>query len=146
MLATYIKKQVLNWVLDTPEVSLFEQVLLDKPETVLSVTRLPYSGMVIRFVDGREAEVADLPVSFMDQLVGFDRDMREPLPTWVNIFSIVAINAAIETRALRALNEVAYRLGYELREKPRDFIARLEELRGETPDLAFVDEDDDRSK
>lgn len=81
--------------------------------------------MLVRFTDGRELDIPALPDSFMDQLVGFSRDLSARTPTWVNIFSIVAINAAIETRALRALQEVADRLGYEVKERPRVFLERL---------------------
>lgn len=137
-----IKRKLIDWALEDGDRVVFEKLFLDKPEHVLSVEKVPYSCMLVRFVDGREVDIPSLSESFMDQLVGFERDLSARMPTWVNIFSVVAVNAAIETRALRALAEVADRLGYELREKPLDFMARLEELRRETPEVTFVGDDD----
>jgi len=119
MISTTIKKHLLDWVLTDSEASVYEQVFHDRPETVLSVTQLPYTGMLVRFVDGREIDIPPLPEAFMDSLLGFERDPLEERPTWSNVLSIVRINAAIETRALNALMIVADRLGYELRERRR---------------------------
>lgn len=139
---TAIKKQILDWALTDSDVGIYEKIFLDRPEMVLSVTRHPYGDMLIRLADGRELEAPVLPEGFLDQLVGFERDQTETHPTWINIFSVVAVNAAIETRALRALMTVADRLGYELRETPRslveDGIGRREES-SETV-VVFVDE------
>jgi len=119
MISTTIKKHLLDWVLTDSEASVYEQVFHDRPEAVLSVTQLPYTGMLVRFVDGREIDIPPLSEAFMDSLLGFERDPLEERPTWSNVLSIVRINAAIETRALNALMIVADRLGYELRERRR---------------------------
>lgn len=148
MLKKAIKSRLLNWVLDETDASLYEQIFLERPELVLSVTQLPYSGMVVRFVDGREADIPALPDGFMDQLVGFERDASERSPTWTNIFSIIAINGAIETRALTSLMQVAHRLGYELREGPDTVTGDLElKLReAETMEVVFAENDQDTAK
>ena len=138
---TAIKKQLLGWVLVKSDAGVYEQIFRDRPEMVLSVTRHPYGDMLIRFVDGRELEAPTLPEGFLDQLIGFERDTTESHPTWINIFSVVAVNAAIETRALRVLMMVADRLGYELRETPRRLIEGTADLGQESGavSVAFVD-------
>lgn len=145
MLKKTIKNRLLNWVLDETDASLYEQIFLARPELILSVTQLPYSGMMVRFVDGREADIPGLPDGFMDQLVGFERDGSERSPTWTNIFSIIAINGAIETRALTALMQVAHRLGYELREVPVTVAGDLEHKRRDAGaiEVVFAENDED---
>ena len=119
MLSTTIKKHLLEWVLTESDASVYEQLFHDRPEVVLSVTQLPYTGMLVRFVDGREIDIPPLTEAFMDSLLGFERDPLEDRPTWSNVLSVVRVNAAIETRAINALLLVADRLGYELRERRR---------------------------
>ncbi|NBU58281.1 MAG: hypothetical protein EBS23_00595, partial [Betaproteobacteria bacterium] len=110
---------MLEWVLTESDASVYEQLFHDRPEVVLSVTQLPYTGMLVRFVDGREIDIPPLTEAFMDSLLGFERDPLEDRPTWSNVLSVVRVNAAIETRAINALLLVADRLGYELRERRR---------------------------
>jgi hypothetical protein len=139
MISSTIKKHLLDWVLTDSEASVYEQVFQDRPEAVLSVTQLPYTGMLVRFVDGREVDIPPLPEAFMDSLIGFERDPFEDRPTWSNVLSIVRINAAIETRALNALKIVADRLGYELREHRRPIQATNDATHD--LDVAFIEND-----
>lgn len=139
MLSTVIKKKLLDWVLTDSDASVYEQLFQDRPEVVLSVAQLPYTGMLVRFVDGRELDIPPLPEGFMDSLTGFERDPLERRPTWTNVLSIVRVNAAIETRALTALMIVADRLGYELHERrgaPAETQPAADDL-----EVVFVDSD-----
>ncbi len=139
MLSTVIKKHLLEWVLTDSEASVYEQLFQDRPEVVLSVSQLPYTGMLVRFVDGRELDIPALPEGFMDNLTGFERDPLERRPTWTNVLSIVRVNAAIETRALSALMIVADRLGYELRER-REPLPQSQTAANDL-DVVFADND-----
>ena len=139
-----LKKKLIDWVLDGGEHAVFEKIFLDRSEHVLSVETIPYSGMLVRFTDGREIDIPALPEAFMDQLVGFFRDDTHRHPTWTNIFSLIAINAALETRALRAMQEVADRLGYELKECPNAFLERMKQPVDASTELAFVEDSDER--
>jgi hypothetical protein len=141
-----IKWKLVDWLISRDDGSMFVRVLHERPEMVLSITKLSYGDMVVRMVDGREIDIPPLPESYLDQVIGFERDRSERLPTWINILSVVAVNAAIEMRALNALHQVAHRLGYELRERPSHMIDAMDRKRRATEELevGFVDELEDR--
>lgn len=141
-----IKWRLVDWLLSGDDGTMFVRVLRARPEMVLSVSKLSYGDMTVRMVDGREIDIPPIPESVLDQLVGFERDRGERLPTWINVLSIIAVNAAIEMRAVQALQQVAHRLDYELRERPATVIDAMDRKRrrAEELEVAFVDDVEER--